>query len=332
MVRRGIAAIAGVLGCGSAASTGDPATTGTTGSEAVDTLAPPSTESTGPGATGAAASDDAADAASDTTEGTTGLAETTGAEVPAFDELPWQTGEAIGYGIAYKDSEDPDARNVFIGYAGYPFPLDASQSWVTALYHARLRELGVRHVYAVQGPQTVLYTDLEVGNSSIAEALATQAVDASFVLVAAHSSGSYVAHELLGQLAGGLDPGDVTADKVVYFDLDGGTAGLDDAAVDRLRRAYFVSVRDGSTGTSAPNRDAMQYLATLWPDKGGYLELDGAGSGCNAGAPWCLHMVVINSLPHDPSDSDVIDYYDFVDRPVVTAYIDSVAARAGLVP
>src|SRR5687767_3316708 len=47
----------------------------------------------------------------------------TGAPVPDFDDLPWQTGDEIGYGVAYKDSQDPSAHSIFIGYAGYPFPL-----------------------------------------------------------------------------------------------------------------------------------------------------------------------------------------------------------------
>ena len=33
----------------------------------------------------------------------------------------------------------------------------------------RLRELGVRHVYAVQGPADVPYSQLEIGNSQDAE-------------------------------------------------------------------------------------------------------------------------------------------------------------------
>jgi hypothetical protein len=255
---------------------------------------------------------------------------TTGAPLPEFDDVPWQTGDEIGYGIAYKDLGDPNAHHAFIGYAGYPFPLDASQSWVRELYLARLRELGVRYVWAVQGPATVSYSGLEVGNTSIAAKLTAQLDDQGKVIVAGHSSGSYVAHELLGQLEGDFDPTDVTADRVVYFDLDGGTAGLYDAGVQRLHRAYFVSVFDSATSTSAPNRDAMQYLDSTWHAKGGYLELEGNGSGCNAGAQWCLHMVVINALPHDPNDSDVIDYYDFVDRPVVTEWLDRVSADAGL--
>lgn len=278
----------------------------------------------------AASSGDATTTSGSASESSSTGEGTTGEPLPEFDDVPWQTGDDIGYGVAFKDMLDPDAHHAFIGYAGYPFPLDASQSWARELWLARLRELGVRYVWAVQGPATVGYVDLEVGNSLIAAKLGEVLDDQSKVIVAAHSSGSYVAHELLGQLEAGLDGNGITADKLVYFNLDGGTSGLGDAAVQRLHRAYFVSVYDANTGTAAPNRDAMQYLDSQWHANGGYLELEGDGSGCNAGAPWCLHMVVINSLPHDPWDSDVIDYYDFVDRPVVTSYIDMVAADAGL--
>jgi hypothetical protein len=249
-----------------------------------------------------------------------------------FDAVPWRTGDEIGYGIAYKDLGDPEAHHAFIGYAGYPFPLDAAQSWVSELYHARLRELGVRHVYAVQGPADVPYSQLEIGNSSIASALPDQLGPEGFVLVAAHSSGTYVSHELFHQLVDGFDPEGATFDRVVYFNLDGGLAGIDGAVLGHLRRAYFVSAYDGSTGTGAANLDAMVYAGDMWSREGGYVEVDASTSGCAAGAPWCLHMAVINSLPHDPWDSDVVDYFDFENRPVVTAYIDAKAEDAGLVP
>jgi hypothetical protein len=176
----------------------------------------------------------------------------------------------------------------------------------------------------------VPYSQLEIGNSSIAEALATQLGEDGFVLVAAHSSGTYVAHELFGQLVGGFDPAGITTDKVVYFNLDGGLAGIDDTILAHLRRAYFVSAFDGSTSTAAANLDAMQYAGEMWLSSGGYVEVDASTSGCSAGAPWCLHMAVINQRPHDPYDSDVVDYYDFVDRPVVTSYIDAKIEDAGL--
>jgi hypothetical protein len=288
-------------------------------------------------AAGSTSSDDGADSpgsgaleASSSESGAAIETSTGGAALPEFDDVPWEVGYDVGYGVAYKDLGDPDAHHAFIGYAGYPFPLDAAQSWVRELWLARLRELGVRHVWAVQGPATVSYSGLEVGNTSIAARLVEQLGDEGKVVIAGHSSGSYVAHELLGQLAGDWDPGGVTADRVIYFDLDGGVAGLYDAGVQRLHRAYFVGIYDSSTATASPNLEAMQYLDSMWHAKGGYLEVEGSGSGCNAGAPWCLHMVVINTLPHDPNDSDVVDYFDFVDRPVATDWLDRVVDDAGL--
>lgn len=275
---------------------------------------------------------DADGSTGDIPPGDTGEDDTTGAPVPSFDDLPWVTGDDVGHGIAYKDSMDPSAHSVFIGYAGYPFPLDASQSWVTQLYHARLAELGVRHVYAVQGPADVPYSQLEIGNSHIAEKLADQLGPDGFVLVAAHSSGSYVSHELFHQLASGDFDGGVSADRVVYFNLDGGLAGIDGAVLDHLRRAYFVSAWDGATDSGAANRDAMIYAGDMWAFAGGYVEVDATGSGCAAGAQWCLHMAVINSLPHDPWASDVTDYYDIGARTIVTDYIDAKVDDAGLSP
>lgn len=320
----------GPLGCGASAAQ-DPTTT-TTGeaSSGAASTADTSSASTGDGSTALDTGGSGTSSTSDTSGDGSSSEGSTGEPALEFDDVPWQTGDDIGYGVAYKDLGPGNGEHAFIGYAGYPFPLDASQSWVRELWLGRLRELGVRHVWSVQGPATVGYVDLEVGNSSIAERLTTSLADDAKVIVAGHSSGSYVAHELLRQLEGGLDPAGVTADKVIYFNLDGGTAGIDDAVVQRLHRAYFVGIRDSGTGTASPNLDAMQYLDALWSSHGGYLEVDGAGSGCNAGAPSCLHMVVINTLPHDPSASSVIDYYDFDGRPVATAWLDMVAGDVDL--
>ena len=92
-----------------------------------DTSGMPSSTS-GDASTTAPASDDATSSAVDDGESTAAPAESssegggsedssTGVEVPDFDTLPWSTGDDIGFGIAYKDSQDPSARNVFIGYA-----------------------------------------------------------------------------------------------------------------------------------------------------------------------------------------------------------------------
>lgn len=249
---------------------------------------------------------------------------------PDLDALPWQTGANAGYGVAYKDTMNPRGDAVFIGYAGYGISLASAEAWVTALYKATLRDRGVRHVWAVQGPSTASYSQLEIGNSKIAAALVPIAEKTtSFILIAGHSSGSFVAHELLGQLAGGHDPNDVTKGRVVYFDLDGGGSGLDAAIVARLRRAYFVGARDGATWS--PNATAMQSLGATFSSAGGYWEHDASASGCNSGARWCVHVTLVITRPHDPANADpATDYSDFANRPVCTTWIEAKSAEAAL--
>ncbi len=181
----------------------------------------------------------------------------------------------------------------------------------------------------MQGPADPSYSQLEIGNSKIAAAL-VPLVDPNthFVLVAGHSSGSFVAHELLDQLATGADPKGATNDAIVYFDLDGG-GGLSQAAVDRLRKAYFVGSRDGNT--DSPNHADMEALGSEYASKGGFWENDASQSGCDPGAEWCVHVTLINTKPHDPTNADpAADYSDFVGRPVCTSYVAAKAKEAGL--
>jgi hypothetical protein len=253
---------------------------------------------------------------------------------PDFDSIPWQQGAGVGFGVARKDSENSLGENAFIGYGGYNVPLDAACAWTTALYHATLKDRGVRYVYCVQGPSDPSYSQFEIGNSKIVKNLLTQVGPAThFILALAHSSGSFVAHELLGQLHGGLDPNGLTDQKVVYFDLDGGTSGLTAPIVDRLRNAYFVGAHDGSTGTNSPNLGVMQNGGAAYAGKGGFFQYDASGSGCDAGAKWCVHISLINQMPHDPANAQAVnDYSDFNGHPVTTAYIAKKAAEAGLAP
>jgi hypothetical protein len=253
---------------------------------------------------------------------------------PDFASLPWQTGDDVGFGVAFKDAGNPRGEDVFVGYGGYGVTRDDACAWVTALYAATLRDRGVRYVYCVQGPATVGYVGLEIGNSRVARRIVTQVGPRTrFVLVAAHSSGSFVAHELLRQLHDGFDADDVTADRVVYFNLDGGAAGLSSSVVARLRRAYFVGAVDGSTQTPSPNRDTMVALGSSYGVDGAYLAHDATGSGCLPGAVWCVHMAPITTRPHDTQGSDTArDYRDFAGRAVTTAWLDAVAGEAGLLP
>jgi len=241
----------------------------------------------------------------------------------------WQTGGNVGYGVARSDTKNPIGENVFIGYAGYQVSRSAACAWTTALYHATLRAKGVRYLYCVQGPADPVYSQQEIGNSKIVADLKKHVSQKThFILVAGHSSGSFVAHELLGQLADGLDPGGVTKGKVVYFDLDGGESGLSEHVVKRLRKAYFVGARDN--GTDSPNFGTMQSAASAY---GTFWENNSNGAGCKPGAIWCVHVSLITTRPHSPWGAEAIpDYSDFNGRPVAHAYIEAKASDAHLEP
>lgn len=253
---------------------------------------------------------------------------------PDIDTIPWETGATIGNGVAHKDTKNVLGDSAALLYAGFGVDLVAARGWATALYRAELRARGVRHLWAVQGPNLTEYQNKEIGNSKVAALLVARVSPTTkFVLVLGHSSGSFVAHELLGQLAGGVDPTNVTAGKVVYFDLDGGQSGLSAPIVARLRKAYFVSPRNHANGTIGFNTATMQSLGATYAGAGGFFEVDASTSGCNSGANACVHVSLVNAHPHDPSTALPGPDYGMFDaaHPVQTAYLESKAGEAGVV-
>lgn len=254
--------------------------------------------------------------------------------VPDPAALPWQTGPQLGNGVAFKDTKNPAGENLFIGYAGYRVSLSSAEAWVEALHEASLAARGIRYLWAVQGPNDLTYANHEIGNSRIVATLLPLVGDKTrFVLVAGHSSGSFVAHELIGRLAGGTDPSGVTAGRVVYFDLDGGADGLTTASVARLRHAYFVAAHDKVTGTESPRVSVMRSLGATYASAGGYWQDDVADSTCHEGARWCVHDTLITTQPHTPTGASAqLDYSEFAGRQPCHAWIDAKAAEAGLEP
>lgn len=90
----------------------------------------------------------------------------------------------------------------------------------------------------MQGPEDPGYDAKEIGNSKLRAHLATIDDSVSPIIVVAHSSGVFVAHELLDQLyTAGQD--DVLA-RISYANLDGGGTGLDDDIVASLGKTTFA--------------------------------------------------------------------------------------------
>lgn len=246
-------------------------------------------------------------------------AEATADELGRIVDTTWTAGP--GAGIASR--RVGDGEDIAIFYGGYGATLQHSQRWADEAFRADLASRGIGVLHAVKGPAQSNYAGREIGNSKLAAQLVSVGADARRILVVAHSSGAFVAHELLAQLADGRDGEGVTKKKITYFNLDG-ASGPAPAARSWLASAHAVSVRDAAGARSSNAGVAVNNGATYAREGlGGHRELIAAAGVCNAGAKWCLHMVCTNEKPHNKGGLDVArDYTDFDGRPVQVDFFD----------
>lgn len=225
----------------------------------------------------------------------------------------WMT---IGLGVAYRiENAGP---GILIAYGGYTAKQSYVAAWATELVDQKLGAAEVGHVYIVRGPKDPSYAAREIANSKLRVHLRSLATDAPIYIVA-HSSGAFVAHELLGQLLTHGD--DDVLGRIAYADLDGGGSGLSPAIAQRLGALSFVYAHDPTLAAGdSQNAGAIRSLGAMYGITP--FEVSIAGTGCASGAGWCLHDVVITHQPHDASTYDLEhDYTDFVGRPVTTEYL-----------
>jgi hypothetical protein len=247
----------------------------------------------------------------------------------AISRLPWQN---VGFGVHYK-AVSPTNTNVLIIYGGYTAQDAWVERWCDEMIRQKNATLKVGHLYAVRGPNTAGYTNEEIENSKLSTHLgaATRAKRAQRVFIVAHSSGTYVADELLDDIKHGY--GGVPADtvgKIALFNLDGGGVP-DPALVRRFAHAFFVYGYDAHNNRYSHNADGMKALGDEFAALGGALKVEDDGSGCNgavSGGRWCMHDTLINSKPHNPTMYDLArDYTDFAGpRRLQTSYIDALPA------
>ena len=238
---------------------------------------------------------------------------------PEFDaSAPWTS---VSFGITAKDVGT--GPNVAIAYGGYTATDEDSQAWVTELTRVKLGALAVGRIYAVRGPKEADYSSREIGNSTLATALAANAA-ADKIMIVAHSSGGFVADELFTFVA----PDVMT--KITYFNLDGGSWSMDSAMVAKMRGVYICAAHDPVAGNSENTSSDESLHASLTGSR--LFTVDATGSGCNVGAGWCLHDTLIIDKPHNPATYDLaLDYTDFTSgRHVVTSYIDQAVADGAL--
>jgi hypothetical protein len=237
--------------------------------------------------------------------------------------LPGVGWHPVGAGVSCRDTGRTHAYATFVAYGGWGVREKWARAWVDEVYRTALAHRGVRYLCAVRGPATVDYAGREIGNTALANSLLSR--PRGLVIVAAHSSGSFVAHELLAELEGMGAPGVALMGRTVYYDLDGGESGLTPDIVGHLRRAYFVYADDSTTGTRSANAATMIALGTQYAEQGGVLAVNASRSGCRAGAKWCLHDALVTERPHNPDTFDLEkDYQGFLpDRPAAVAYLSA---------
>lgn len=232
----------------------------------------------------------------------------------------------LGLGVAYQQVNTGHA--ILIAYGGYSARLGYSAAWATELVDARLGAADVGHVYAVKGPSDAAYAAREIANTALRAHLGALSDHTAPIYVVAHSSGTFVAHELFAQLAANGNT-DLLA-RIAYANLDGGGAGLTDEIVASLGAIEFVYAND-PTLTSGRSRNSATAiaLAASYAAGGTAFEVSVPHSGCASGAGWCLHDAVITQRPHNAWTYDLArDYTDFVSRPVTTAYLEPLVPPA----
>ena len=213
------------------------------------------------------------------------LLESAGVKVP---EPPAPAAPAAGWSEigtgAWLYGKPGTGETLFIGYAGYGADGEGARNWAGSVAAAK----GWKAVVAVAGPDKVYYEDREklAANTLLLTDLIPRLAPARIV-VAAHSSGSFVAKEFMG-LIEKLGKKDLLR-KISYYDLDGGPCGpcrkyADDPANDGFAFTCVSAVQPG--GPAAPNLEGMKTCGKY------YEELKAEGAGCTGA--WCLHGWLIN--------------------------------------
>jgi hypothetical protein len=214
----------------------------------------------------------------------------------------------VSFGVARKEDAGAGATALLV-YGGYGAKPAHAQSWAQALAGARGEALDLGALYAIRGPRDAAYSAREIGNRALAAELTARAP--ARIVVVAHSSGAYVANELLGDLS------DEELARTSYYDLDGGTTGLTHAIAAKLASLAFVYARDPDVGLS--RNGAFMIASAQEYDGSRAVKVDASGSGC--ATKNCLHDVLITSRPHDPRTFNVaLDYTDFDGRQVTVSY------------
>ncbi|HNW43684.1 MAG TPA: hypothetical protein PKI19_04215 [Elusimicrobiales bacterium] len=187
---------------------------------------------------------------------------------------------------------------VLVAYGGYGADEPGAKNWAQALGEAG----GFKYVVAVKGPLAVDYSDHKKKEANGLLVKMLKGLNAAKIVIAAHSSGTYVAHELLAMLAPGGD-GYPLLDKTVYYNLDGATCVPCRKLALASSAFKYTCVGAAQGALKSPN-----YYSVEACGKDHFLPLE-FSAGCTGA--WCMHACLINTRAAaiDPVRPSVPRYY-----------------------
>ncbi|AQQ67857.1 hypothetical protein Mag101_09535 [Microbulbifer agarilyticus] len=236
----------------------------------------------------------------------------------------WQALEAL-WSQAERDSGEKGILLVL--FPGYSVEREWAEHWGSALLQQpAARAVSLAWVFA--GPRSVFYEEREL---PVAPSVARLRRDQSIqrIVLVAHSSGSFPAHQWLNQVARDSVLRTRFLNAVTYINLDGGSGeglpggdlALGSPALELLEQGLAVAAKDVVTGSHSSNSADMLALAGQYPSIFQYLSLE-VDSGCVEGAGWCLHDALIIRRPYNTQTFDLRrDYTGFTnERPVTIGW------------
>lgn len=241
--------------------------------------------------------------------------------------------DSVGLGVN-STCLDSSSNSVFIGFAGWSVKQSWANNWVQQLYFSKLKLLNVGFLFSVKGPTSSCYKEQEVDNISLAKNLIYLATNKKIdkIIIAAHSSGSFVAHHLFKILFAEriLSESNVLADKILYFNLDGGIGSqncgvpIDSTMAENLAHIYAVYAYDNDSKIFSPNKEDMVELHKMFENKSTLLQMDVTGS--NSTGKWSVHDALINKKPYNPTSFNLEKDYNNInsEHPVFDEYLNEI--------
>ncbi len=234
----------------------------------------------------------------------------------AQNSIPWQQ---VTHGISYNLPENKSNSNILICFAGWSVKQAWAENWAWKLWEAKLRDNGIGNLYAVKGSKDVFFESSEIATDSLALHIQNmmnknERMDSLKITVVAHSSGSFVAHRFFSVLNTNPVWQDLLG-KITYYNLDGAISSathettLTKTLSDQIKEIFAVYAYEETEKIASPNKNEMQKMVLLYPEKVTAIELKSNNSGCKD--PWCVHDLLINAKPHDPNGFDMEkDYFE----------------------